>query len=317
MFQSTLLPACEGYFDQKSLCNVSDDEFINNCRNEKKVTAAERVLQAITFIIGFGWLRLALLLIVLSIYIMILSPMLLLAYFPQCLPVLKPVGFLISRVFIRICLFCLGVLWIRVEGKCDKKARVLVYNHQSLLDGPSLWFFEPFTVIVMSEMLKVPFFGRILIGADSVFIDRKRQTGASALITNRINDVGKMKVAVSPEGKTTKGKFLLKFHTGSFLTEKPIQPVALSYSHYMCWGGSGVTWLVGGFIEWLWECLSCPLCIMNIKYLETQQGEEFNKLTPREKADKCQLMIANTLGVKASNRSNTELPEIEKKYKRD
>ena len=165
-------------------------------------------------------------------------------------------------------------------------------------------------------MKKVPFFGKILLGADSIFVDRSKNAGTAKFLVERMNETDKRHVALAPEGKTTKGEFMLKFHTGGFLTDHPVQPVSIQYKQYFSFAQTGYVWCVGGFLEFIWRCLCCPAASLNFHFLPALKGEEYIKKTPEERAIQCELAIANDLGVLATNRSNKEFLELTKVSKK-
>ncbi len=124
----------------------------------------------------------------------------------------------------------------RVHGRLDAHAGnvLIVANHVSWLDIFVLNAQRPARFVAKSELARWPIAGRLIRGAGTIFVERERRHD-----TRRVNhhaahalasgDV----VAVFPEGTTTDGTTLLKFH-GSLL--QPIVeagghllPVALRY----------------------------------------------------------------------------------------
>jgi 1-acyl-sn-glycerol-3-phosphate acyltransferase len=111
---------------------------------------------------------------------------------------------------------------------------LIVANHISWLDIFVLSAVQPSRFIAKAEVRSWPLIGRLATGAGTLFIDRERrhdthkvgQHAAEALARGEV-------VAVFPEGTTTDGTTLLKFH-GSLLqpiveTEGHVQPVAIRY----------------------------------------------------------------------------------------
>jgi 1-acyl-sn-glycerol-3-phosphate acyltransferase len=124
----------------------------------------------------------------------------------------------------------------RVHGQLDAHSGnvLIVANHVSWLDIFVLNAQRPARFIAKAELARWPIAGRLIRGAGTIFVERERRHD-----TRRVNhhaahalasgDV----VAVFPEGTTTDGTTLLKFH-GSLL--QPIVeagghllPVALRY----------------------------------------------------------------------------------------
>jgi len=291
--------------EQTELSTISQEEFDRGIKPEKS-SRMDRVFETIQFIIGFGWLRLIVLFLLTIIYLILEIPCMITCYNRKICDIIIPFGIWIARLYIRALLFCFGVYHIKINGEIDPNAKACVFNHQTIFDGPMIYVYRVFTVISMAEILKVPFFGRILVAANSLFIDRSKNSGASEGIKNLMLDDSKF-VGLSPEGKTTKGLYLLKFHTGGFLTDKPIQPVAIRYKTYFTFGKSGFSWVAGGFKEFVWRCFSTTFGVAEINFLPTIHYDEMQDKTPEEKALVCELKIANFLGVKATNRSNREI----------
>jgi len=111
---------------------------------------------------------------------------------------------------------------------------LIVANHISWLDIFVLSSVQPSRFIAKAEVRRWPLIGRLASGAGTLFIDRERrhdthkiaQHAAAALSRGEV-------VAVFPEGTTSDGTTLLKFH-GSLLqpivdTEGHVQPVAIRY----------------------------------------------------------------------------------------
>ena len=288
--------------NQTKLSSISDEEFKKGVV-PTKATLKDRVIQVILFILGFGWLRLLLLIGVTIIYaILIMLPVL----FPK-VPLVVKFGINLSRVYFRVAFFLLGLVWINVKGRIDDKARCILFNHQTVLDGPLIYIFKPFTVLGMAELKRAFLVGPILEVVDTVFVDRSKHEGTSQKITGYLESGGARPMALSPEGKTTKGRFLLQFRTGSFIARVPVQCAAIRYRQFFAYGEAGVVWAVGGFVEWLKRILCLPFFTVDIEFLPVMDSDEFLSKTPQEKALECNLLMANKLGVLASDRSSRDM----------
>ena len=323
VFKPILLPrSSENLHNQTKLSEISQEEFLDGV-TPSKCSTKDRILQVIQFVLGLGWLRIFIVIVSSLLYFILLGPVVLLVDYPNIIKHLVDYGFFVTRIYIRIIYAALGLYKFNVTGEIDYEARAMAFNHQSILDGPGLFAILPFTVISMAEMKKVPFFGKVLKGEGAIFVDRSKNAGTAQYVIDQMNDLTKRHLALAPEGKTTKGYFLLKFHTGGFLTDKPVQPVSIQYKTYFAYGQAGHTWLVGGFLEFIWRALCVPCGSMNFHFLPTLKGEEYLKKSPQERALQCQLAIANDLGLLATNRSNKELPQNkieddnDKKVKKD
>ena len=297
----------EKFTHQTELSDISDDEF-NSGIIPEKATFRDRCIQLLLFLVFFGWLRAIVLIIMFVIYCVLMTPVLVFAYTKYRSYVTPPFIHL-TRFFLRLSYFLLGFYYIKVNGTLDKRARLYVFNHQTVLDGPLLYIFRPFKVIGMIEMKKVPVFGRILVSVDTIFVDRSNNgAGMSHNIANYLKgDANSRPLALAPEGKTTKGKFLLQFRTGAFLEPVPVQPVAIRYTEYLPYGKAGIVWAVGGFGEWLWRSLCLPMATIEMTYMPLIDNEEYLAMSPADKAKHLNLIFANQLGVQATNRSNRNL----------
>lgn len=302
--------------DQKQQSSITDEQ-LHDGITPVKSTPFERVIQVILFIVGFGWLRLLLMVVSTILYVVAMLPIVICAAHPRIIDYFRTYGYFISRVYIRCCAFCFGVVWIRRRGEVSKKARVSVFNHQSIIDGPLIFIYNPFCVIGMAELRKVPIFGAVLLASDAVFVDRSKNDGQATLMRDLMEDESRMPLAMAPEGKTTKGHFLLDFRTGGFLSSKPIQPVTIRYHEVFGFAGTGHMWIVGGFLEFLWRTMCCPFCVVDLHYLPVLDQPEFFALTPKERARKCQLLMANDLGVLASDRNSRDLLMAAKTKKKE
>jgi 1-acyl-sn-glycerol-3-phosphate acyltransferase len=281
---------------------VSDRAFEDNL-TPSPITGSDRVIQILLFIFSLGWLRVLILIVVSCVELILLIPVLIFYENPGVLKYVRPVVSVFMRVYMRIMYFCMGIYSIRRRGDIDKSARACAFNHQSLFDGPLLWMFHPFLVIGMIELKKIPLINRLLIAAPSVFVDRVKTEGLSAIMKSLLEDHSGMPLALAPEGKTTKGHFMLSFRTGGFLSKELIQPVTIRYHMYGAFGGATYAWIVGGFKEWLWRVFCVPFSIVEIHYLPVLEGEKYFSGTPKERALECQLIMANDLGVLASDRT--------------
>ena len=297
------------FHNQKELTVIDDDELVDGITPVKSTTT-DRVIQVLQFIFGFGWLRLILMIPLLIFYIILFIPLLVTCNNRKICDIFVPYGVFISQCTIRIAAFLMGIYKLEIKGEIDQNARVYLFNHQSILDGPLLFCIKGFTIISMIEMLKVPIFGRVLISADSVFVDRSKSSGTSSYITDAIKATKKRPVALSPEGKTTRGLYMLNFHTGGFLTDAEFQSVAIRYTTYLAYGKSGYTWCCGGFKEWIWRVFSTPCGKVTLTFLPPHTIEETKDMSPKQKAKMAHLEIANYLGVKAVSRSNVEAVKL-------
>lgn len=123
----------------------------------------------------------------------------------------------------------------RVTGEIARDGNVLVVaNHVSWLDIFVLNAQHPARFVAKSELAAWPLLGRLIRGSGTLFIERARRrdthrVNGAAVEALRAGDA----VAVFPEGTTTDGSTVLRFH-GSLLqpivdAEGRVLPVAIRY----------------------------------------------------------------------------------------
>lgn len=125
---------------------------------------------------------------------------------------------------------------VRLKGSIEVGGGnlLVVANHVSWLDIFILDSLHPARFIAKSELARWPLMGRLIRGAGTIFVSRERRHD-----TRRVNMLaahalrsGEV-VAVFPEGKTTMGDTLLKFHASLLQpiveSQGRVQPVALRY----------------------------------------------------------------------------------------
>ncbi len=125
---------------------------------------------------------------------------------------------------------------LSVRGQEDFSATrvVLVANHISWLDVFVINAAHPCRFIAKSEIADWPVAGNLATNAGTIFIRRAKRTDAAK--TNDAIALQLLKnntVAIFPEGTTTAGDKLLKFHTSLFepavANQATVAPVALRY----------------------------------------------------------------------------------------
>ena len=124
----------------------------------------------------------------------------------------------------------------RIHGALDAHEGnlLIVANHVSWLDIFVLNAHRPARFVAKSEIAGWPVAGRLIRGAGTIFVDRDRRHD-----TRRVNHhaaqslaAGEV-VAVFPEGTTTDGATLLKFHASLLQpiveAQGHVQPIAIRY----------------------------------------------------------------------------------------
>lgn len=292
----------EKYSHQTKLSSVTDEEYAENTV-PWVATWKDRLIQLFFFIVFFGWLRFLLLLMITIVYVIIMLPVILFCNNPKICKYTVGPGIVVTRIYFRFLFFFLGCFVIKRKGKLDPNARCIIYNHNTLIDGLLIYMLQPFRVIVLDQEKSTPIIGQILTACGSIFVGRSKHEGFSKVITNYLSEKRDMPLAIAPEGRTNKGFFMLSFRTGAFIADAPIQPVTLRYKNLLPFGRTGIIWTYAQPLEWLIRVFCMPACIVEMDFLPVVQGAEFYSKTPAEKALYCNLLMANHLQTKASDRS--------------
>lgn len=132
----------------------------------------------------------------------------------------------LSRILVRI-FFMIPPFWKqRVIGRefvDRKKSYVIVLNHNTVIDIPTLYYVPlNFRWVSKREVFKVPFFGQFLILHGDICINR----GKAAEAMEQLLREGKMwisrgaSVAIFPEGTRSKDGEIHRFKAGAFTLAK-------------------------------------------------------------------------------------------------
>ncbi|NOX15253.1 MAG: 1-acyl-sn-glycerol-3-phosphate acyltransferase [Epsilonproteobacteria bacterium] len=126
------------------------------------------------------------------------------------------------------------------RGKADKRAKMILINHQSLLDITSLEAIYPKNLcwVAKKEIRDIPLFGYILEAPKMIIIDRKDRRSLVKMFKQAKERISEGRViAIFPEGTRGRGTKLLKFQSGAkFLAKKLdllVQPVVVANSKYI------------------------------------------------------------------------------------
>jgi len=121
------------------------------------------------------------------------------------------------------------------KGKPNLEAKLILVNHQSLLDITSLEAIYPKDLcwVAKKEIRDIPLFGHILEAPKMIIIDRKNTRSLVKLVKEAKERISNERViAIFPEGTRGKGIKLSKFQKGpKFLAEKlnlKVQPVVVT-----------------------------------------------------------------------------------------
>lgn len=160
---------------------------------------------------------------------------------------------------------------------------LLVANHLSWLDIPTLHAGRHCRFISKAEVANWPLIGRLAKGAGTLFIQRGSRRDASRLVQTmaerlRAGDV----LAVFPEATTGDGRSLLPFHPNllqaAIDAQAPVQPVALRFIDLRTGEPSFIPCFQGdeSMLRSLWRTLRTRhlLAVVHYGELEYAQGRD-------------------------------------------
>lgn len=130
----------------------------------------------------------------------------------------------------------LAILGVRLDSNLSgiEPGSLIVANHISWLDIYAINAVRPSAFVSKAEVRGWPLIGWLSSQTDTIFLRRDSRRHASAVNDEIAEMLAKNKdVVIFPEGTTTDGTKLLKFHSAllqsAIAAGRPVQPVALSY----------------------------------------------------------------------------------------
>jgi len=174
---------------------------------------------------------------------------------------------------------------LKVTGKPPAHG-LLVSNHLSYLDILIVGAALPCYLVSKIEISHWPFFGTLARAGGTLFVDRSSRASAEA-VTGQIAErlKGNVPVLFFPEGTSTDGSELLRFHSRFFspavVAGVPVTAASLRYvpedgtpERELCWFGDA------SFLPHLWKTLGGPNFTAEINF-----GEPHTYLSRRTAAD--------------------------------
>lgn len=148
----------------------------------------------------------------------------------------------------RLCrglLFFLGFHRIKVIGTPAPStvAPIVVANHVAPWEGFALMYLSGATFVSRYENVKIPIFGTVIKGLQSIVVNREEASSRDAVsneIRRRATEPGWPVTGIFPEGTVSSGNFLLQFRAGAFQAGVPVQPALIRYRFKYCdpsWAG--------------------------------------------------------------------------------
>jgi 1-acyl-sn-glycerol-3-phosphate acyltransferase len=219
---------------------------------------------------------------------------------------LKKLWEIIARIF----LFLVGFHQIHFHGEYDDDARFIVANHTCFFDG---WLFLPWgpRILGKREMLQFPLMRDNADVFQAIAVDRGSSNGLTSIL--KAVDKSSPPFLILPEGASTSGDYMLRFHLGAFLSDVPVQPAVIRYTLY---GTSRSISHISFFHHQLWQLvvfLGIPSIRIDITFLESSTIKQIEDQSPRQFADFIALKIANALGCRYLSLSSRALFKPEEK----
>jgi 1-acyl-sn-glycerol-3-phosphate acyltransferase len=198
-----------------------------------------------------------------------------------------------------------GIHRIRYHGQVDSDSRFFVGNHTCFFDG---WLFTAWQprILAKKEMLRLPLMRENADIFDAIAVDRRERQGLAQKLVENAKDPTAPMFMVLPEGASTSGDYMLKFHIGAFLSDLPVQPAAIKYTIY---GLPRSVAHVSFFHHQLYQLivfLGIPSITVDVEFLDAVSIKEFDG-DPKKFALGVSLKIANFLGVRLLDRSSSEV----------
>lgn len=139
----------------------------------------------------------------------------------------------IRKKWAQIQMNLLGVK-IKLTGTIDPEARMVVMNHQSILDIVVIEYLHSKNLawVAKKEISNIPWFGKIISLPDMISIERESKSSLIKLLKDSKDRLSHNRpIAIFPEGTRTDGKSMRKFKSGpKIIAEKfklKVQPVVI------------------------------------------------------------------------------------------
>ncbi|KAK8858075.1 Lysophosphatidylcholine acyltransferase 2 [Tritrichomonas musculus] len=300
------LPEIEELYHQKKPTEVTLEQ-LEELRKPPSYNTFQKVLHVIYFII-FGIPKI----ILLALFFMVAGPIFVLACAiwrafgsaPNYRPHLQRLWSYIARIM----LFILGYYKITYHGQIDPQARFICPNHTCFFDG---WYFFPLAprIIGKKEILNYPLLKDVCEVFEGIPVDRSKHTGVSHILLESAKDPKEPMILIFPEGASTSGDYMFRFHLGAFLSDLPVQPTTIRYTIY---GTTRSLHHISHFHHipyMMLVFLGIPGMKIDITFLDSMSIKTSdNEIEdPRVFADDCALRIANELGVRYISLSSSSI----------
>ena len=283
---------------QDSTTDVNE-EYFQNLFLPPLFLPIHRIYQLFCFLVFLGPFKLffSLLTLLLWAFVIIILPTLK-TFFPTNLNY-KLFVHTICKLFLRLFLFFMGVINISINGNVDSDVRFFVSNHLSLLDFAIHFCSTAVTFVQTIDSYRI---NKILDGKIfKIFRLKLKKKKISYQLTNCASDPSYFPLLIFPEGSPTNGDAIIRFSPDAFESEYAVQPVTLQYNLYFTPRGfNSLYWGDHNILSLIMRILCTPFITCSITYLK-KQDTKTEIIDSSASAKKCQLRIANELGVLATS----------------
>jgi len=139
----------------------------------------------------------------------------------------------IRLIWAKIQIKLLGIK-LEVIGSEDSNAKMIIMNHQSIMDIILLEYLSSVNLawIAKKEIGDIPWFGHILKASDMIIVQRDSKSSLLKLIKDSKEKLSQNRpLAIFPEGTRTNGKKLRKFKAGAKIIANKfnlkVQPIVI------------------------------------------------------------------------------------------
>ena len=313
---TTVPPIDESCSNQTELSSISDEEF-HALLKPNHYKWYHRVYQTICFFIFLGPLRLIVPFFLFLAFMVFVVLGRLVLHSIGLGDKYKHLFLRIATLGFRFLLYSFGHLYIKVNGKVDPEARIIISNHLGFADPFAIEWTVNVSSVMKIELSKNPVFSLIYENCEPIYVDRSKSTGVTHYIIERANDPTKAPILIFPEAVTTNATYLLKFHRGAFVTDKKVQPVCMRYYQlFVPEGWNTYAWPEQDMFSHILRLLTMPFSWITLDFLPSMTLQDDGNGNVDEFALKAQLKMANHLKLRAIDRSSNEIYRA-KKQKND
>ena len=218
----------------------------------------------------------------------------------------------------RVLLFTFGFHYIRVKGKRDPNATVLVCNHMGPFEATAILHFSRATVVSRIENASIPLFGSVLRSLQCIFVNRNSVESRDDTI-HQIQERATAKpgvwpqLLIFPEGTTGNGRSIMRFRTGAFIPGVAVQPIVAKFNFKNCdpsWCDQRI-----GMGPTMFRVMTQIYNSLELHYLPTYHPNEAERADPALYAENVRQYMCKHGGLPASQYSIDDYFVIAEAYK--